>query len=697
MEPRPDFFPVYVSGQYLTSEHLNETQNFLWQQEKATRYILAGNGIVSGMTASITGNPFKQVIVAAGGSSTVDGFIIAPGSDTVLTKGAPINLSWYKLADKTEHLMEKTAFDQLNLQVQSVTVLNAVELFTDAVPVNELPDGTKALDGVGITNTQAMNDYIVLAWLFSKDAENNHCQQGDCNSKGIQRNLLVRYFLIKNAQVPHMNSMSAELPTCSVKRIKKLSDSGSVTGFNKKSFDAWSASVAELKDYFTSNATGKQLGIITNLLSTDEQTLLTTTINRFNQINSSVTQASCSQYYNLFAGDLSKAINELVVFYNDYSKKYHSIGESRMESCIIIGGFQQPAAFDFWRYYFIPAPPQQQHVFDKKKLKALVLRLFAMVNNFTLQSAIGDQVKLVASRPQLIPSLAACDSLLQNNSIPYYYNVIQNGNNNDVLRNWNVQGGSLRNIYCYFDSKIPGRDTDMAPGLPTTDWYNFNFFRIEGHVGMAKAAAISAVTNIINSLGVPIQLLDCDINYKGPKKWNDWYVDYTAKVAQWVKDLRKNYTEYTFDPMKNIHETITQTSYRSIDDVVKSFNDFSAFAGVMYKGPPAAGGAPNAIKAKAKLVAKNGVPDTAYAQFVKVIPQKDYTDLVKGYKDAVAAQGDAQTTNKLLVLSDLYDLEYMGGALRGGTFILLHDGTNIIGDGCLPYYYRVGQERVYNP
>ena len=71
-------------------------------------------------------------------------------------------------------------------------------------------------------------------------------------------------------------------------------------------------------------------------------------------------------------------------------------------------------------------------------------------------------------------------------------------------------------------------------------------------------------------------------------------------------------------------------------------------------------------------------------------------DLNKKLKDALAEQNELQAS-KLIVLSDLGDLEYMGGALRGGTFVLLHDGKTVIGDACLPYYYRVNQLRVFNP
>jgi hypothetical protein len=704
MEPRPIFYPVYVSGQYLTSEHLNETHNFLWQEEKATRYILSGNGIVQGLQADFTGTPLQTVTISAGGASTVDGHLVQAVKNLVFNRGVAIDIVRYKLADGSEHMLDKTEFDKVKASLEPVTetALPAIEIIENTVLPADLPDGAQNLNGFAITSAQVLTNYLVFAWVYIKDAENNHCQQADCNTKGVQRNYTVRYFLVQNSLFPQMNTLHAQLPTCAVSRIKNLSKSGSITGFNQRSFDAWSSSAAELSPYFSAANSGKQISIITALLSAADQTDLVAANTKFTQINTSATAANCQQYYNLFAADLANALNELVLYYNDYANKYPSYNANRIERTIILGSLRH-TGLDNWRYYFIPAPEQVQHKADKKRLRWLLQRLFAMVNNFTLQNAIVEQSKIVTTKPLIIPTLSACDAPLQNRAIPYYYNVLQNGNNNDLLKFWNPQGGDLKNIFCYYDSKMPGRDVSMAPKLAATDWYNHNFFRIEGHLGMTKIAALTAISNLIVSLGLPVQLIDCNVNYKGPKKWTDWYAEFVGNLAIWTKELRKDYTEYDFQPIKKIQEAITQTSYRDIEGVVKVLNDFNAYSGVFYNPPkqnlnqPAtdirarAGAGTRALSA----AKSNVIPTTAYTQYTKVIAKQAVLDLNKNIKDALAEQGDAQA-KKLIVLTDLVDMEYMGGAIRGGTFVLLHDGTNVIGDGCLPYYYRIDQSRIFN-
>jgi len=81
--------------------------------------------------------------------------------------------------------------------------------------------------------------------------------------------------------------------------------------------------------------------------------------------------------------------------------------------------------------------------------------------------------------------------------------------------------------------------------------------------------------------------------------------------------------------------------------------------------------------------------------YKNVVTQQKVTDLLKEYNDAVVAVKDP-AAKKLIVLKDLAGLEYMGGVPRGGTFILLHSGGTVIGDGCLSYYYRIDQGRIFD-
>ena len=723
MEPIHNAFPVFVSGQYLTSEHLNEMQAFLWQEEKNSRSFLAGNGIIAGMLPGFEDNTkLKKIKVSAGAASTVDGYLVITNplfisekinsastidewalkaTDVVFDKAVETNLTSILTNDGSRQLMEKKAFDKLEDQsfLSEKKDLNVFELFAEAKKIEDLPEGSKTLEEFNMTPAQASANYALMAWVYVDEAENDHCQQGDCNTKGIQRNYIVRYFLVENNQLTPLNNVSPEIPLCIAARIKNLSQSGSTAGVFQKSFAAWSSNITELQPYFSAANSGKQLGIIASLLGTEEQTSLANAITNFTQIANSVTEKNCPQYYIAFASDLSKAINELVSFYNDYAEKYPTLSRDRIERVVVMGSLSSPAV-DSWRYYFIPMVTQVQHVADKRKLRKLFLRVTALANNFIIEANIFKQagkVNAVLATPTLIG-----DGLLQDRAIPYYYDVLQAGTSNDVLRNWNPQGGNLQNIFCYYDSVISGRNNNpnMAAKASIADWTNENFFRIEGHIGLTKAAAISAINALIINDDLPIQLLDCDVDYKGPKKWFNWYTEFTDLVAVSLDKLRKepDTKHYAYDPLKKISTYAKETSYRQPDEIRGILNDFTAYSGVFYNAK---------ILATPKKKAKKGVALAAETEmksritpkvietYKKIIPQEKITDILNKYNDAVTEVADPKA-KKLIVLKDLAGLEYLGGAPRGGTLVLLHSNGNIIGDGCLSYFYRVDQGRIFN-
>ena len=701
MDPRTNFYPVYVSGQYLTSEHLNETHNFLWQEEKATRTFLAGNGIAQGLQPGFDDNTMlKHISLSAGVAATIDGYLVQADDNTTFNRAAPVNLVSFTTNEGWHQFMEKKDFDAAKkmdtILAGSNKDINTLEIFANTVADKDLPDGAASIESFAVTPNDAVANRLLMAWVYINDAENNHCQQGDCNTKGTQRNYITRYFFIDATFFTRLNFVSPELSTCSVARIKKLSLSGSLVGLNQRSFTAWGKSFAELQPYFSNDA-ARQLMEVAKLLDPDDLAKLANSSTIFTQvIQGSVNTASCPQYYNLFAADLAKAINELVCYYNEYAKKYPTIAPARIERTIIVGSLAS-IGIDKWRYYFVESPGLIEDRFDKWKLQRMFRRVLAMIDNFIPQNAIVASASLVPARPLAIPTLAG-DSLLQNGAIPYYFDISTlTANENKILAHWNPQGGNLKNIYSYYDSVVPSRN-DMGNKLTIADWYNNNFFRIEGHVGMNKTTAISVINNLIVNEGLPVQLIDCDINYKGPVKWINWYADFVGNMDTWVKQLRTNYKDYDFGPMKNIQANITQTSYRSVDEVVKVLNDFNAYSGVFYNPPkPSVQGISARAKARAVVtpLAKSGIPTTAYTQFTKVVDKNAVLDVNKRLKDALAEQNDLQA-RKLIVLSDLSDLEYLGGVVRGGTFVLLHDGVNVIGDGSLAYFYRINQTRVFN-
>jgi hypothetical protein len=710
MEPRPAFHPVYVSGQYLTSEHLNETQEFLWQEEKATRYLLVGNGIAQGLSVTAaTVSSQLCVKLSPGEGVTVDGYLVeltaARKADPFhyFNKVKEMSLVLFTTSKDETGLVESEKLAALEKEVELKTkkTITAFEAFENTVPESQLPTGAKLVADAGISLAALNNDLLFLGWVDISDAKNDHCKQGDCNTMGTQRNYTTRYFLVKKTDIEAGNSQFAELPLCNVVRIKNLSSTTSTAGFNQKVFDAWNGSSAVLAQYFQLKAesnTGANLETVALLCNDSAVTASwTAAVNKFKTIIASVSKSNCPQYYTAFADDLAKAINELVGEYNLYVRRYPVIGESRIERTLLFGQPNQNG-LDKWRYYFIEAVYDNEKAARTEKVKALLQRVLDMVNSFIPAGSISVFLKKV--KPVLVyPTHKYNTALLEDCSIAAYFDTTKDGEENALLSSWSPRGGSLQNVFCFYDSVIPHRKP-MADSLTISSWDHYNFFRVEGHVGMLKLDAIAAISKTINDEGIPLQLLDCDVNYKGPQKWYDWFEQFGGLLQEWVPKLRTDVKVYEFDRLKKIQLKAAQTSYRNVDDIVKVANDFYAYANVFYSAKPTektitlnkkavrAGAAPR----EATMV--TGIPDTAVTKFKEIVPKQMVEDLRGQFNEAIVEQTDLQT-KKLVTLKDLQGLEYAGGAPRGGTFVLLHDGSKILGDGALAHYYRIDQARVW--
>ncbi len=699
METRTNLYPIYVSGQYLTSEHLNETHNFLWEEEKATRYLLIGNGIANGMSLSSTasGNLLQAIDITSGVACTIDGYIVSIDENITLDKAIEKDLVWYSLADGSNHMLEKTEFDlqQSQLDPTTTVTLSGYEMFLSDADATKLPDGVKKMSDAVVAYSSVLSGCIVIAFVEITDLANNHCQQGDCNTKGIQRNFSIRYFLSKIDGISVQNTVSAELPLCGVARIKNLAGITSKAGFYQKSYDAWKASYNELIPYFTAGNTAS-LQVVSDLVQLNVSAINAAS-DTFKQINLSVNNTNCPQYYSAFASDLSVAINELVNAYNIHVGNYFGMNANRIGRSIFIGNLNA-ADVDPYRYYFSSDVYLNQKSLSAKKLARLFNRVLALINNFILMGNYNAKTNTVASRPKQTPTIRGADALLQNCALSSYLDIA--GANNTLLKYWNPDGGNLGNVFSFYDAPLR---SIMNTKSIITSWTRYNFFLLEGHVGMAKATALANIKSFIAEQGLPIQVLDC--TYAAPPQGTttaQMSAEIVTQLKAWGLLMTKRKADFPL-MTKKFTELITALSNTGIrgfatekevlgrsliklsankapDDI---FNDVFSYLGTIFiskrtlpteieKIDPLAG-------ERTKFLALNTKP--AYDKLLA-----DY----KEYKSGVVL--NPPTTQ--LTLKDLPDLEYLTGVARGGTFVLIHDGTTVLGDGCLPYYYSINKARV---
>lgn len=688
MEARINSYPLYVSGQYLTSEHLNETNDFLWQETRLTRMVADGNGIVNGLSPDFTDNSLlKTVLLSAGNAITIDGYILGTDKALEFNRCKSTKLSWLQGANNLQRLMEKAAYDLVKPNMPGFTekLIDAIEVFQTSVSDNELPTGFAGINSLNIAPAQAMSSYSLVAWIFKKDIEKNHCQQGDCNIKGIVREYIPRYFLVPTESLPTVASILPELKLTRSNRIKNLSQSGSKMGFHQLNFTAWTGCVTEIQNYFSA-VPGKNLaGVLALLNDSILNGSLQNAKANFSTIAASVNATNCPQYYVSFADVVVKAINELVSFYNQFIDELPIYSANRTEEVIVFGNLRQ-GAFDAKRYYFIDKVEPAHTAALRNKLSALGYRIAALINNFIKHDVLASGLLPGEGRVVAIPTFQG-DALLQNTAIPFFFNVVAN---NEVLRYWDPDKNGLGNIFCYYDSKITDR-ASMPAKMLVSSWANDNFFRIEGHVGMSITTALAVINKLVADQGIPIQVLDCNIDYTGSTKWRDWHTYFSSYIQTNLANLRKidAVKNYPYNPLKNLVSYANNTSFRNPEEMKVALNDFQAYNGVMTKTKFLSDGGDTPAQGA------NAITKVVADSYKSIFKPADVADLIKRFNEAANDLTVNPDAKRLLILKDLVGLEYLGGVPRGGTFVILHSSNIVIGDGCLPYFYRIQQGRVY--
>lgn len=689
METRINTYPLYVSGQYLTSEHLNETHNFLWQEIKLGRYATRGNGILNGLQADFTGSSaVKTITVSPGYGITLDGLVTGQEAPVVFDRCKAINLSIVQVAGEAPALMEKSVFDDATARpvgLEEKKVIAATELFGIELTALQLPIGVETIESKNITEAQALNNYSLIIWQSENEHEKTHCKINDCNIKGRVKEYVPRYFMLPNDSIPIVNPSNEKFKISRACRIKNLSQSGSKTGFYQANHAAWSCNFSEIMQYFSDSS----LKNIKPIFAAANKDGLPKSVAQVGEmltaINATVNNTNCPQYYTLFADILIKAINELIEAYNGFLEIFSNTNSTqRIAGILVLGGLRHPQ-FDSKRYYFIDAAPNIQMDARRKKLASLCNRIIAIVSNFVPMNRISGMLTKAENKVAIMPT--CYQNSLQHTAIPFFFDVL---NTNEVLRFWDPDGNGLEDIFCYFDAKVADRAV-MASRLVSTSWMSDNFFRIEGHIGQSASNAITAIKKIVGDLGIPIQVLDCNIDYTGSTKMREFHTKLTSYLQTGIATLRSNpvVKNYPYDPLKNLMTASSTVSFRNAEEIKTVLNNFQAYTGVMYKATFPEN------SPVGKTSGTNVITKSVVDGYKAAFKQADIAQLIKDFGEATKDVTVNPDGKRLLILKDLIGLEYLGGAPRGGTFVVLHSNNIVVGDGCLPYYFRVEQGRVF--
>jgi hypothetical protein len=485
----PIEYIVFEPDQVLTNDHLNETFNYLDQQNRWTRNKLIGIGIVCGL--GIVLNP-GVIEITKGCGITSQGYLITQDTTdyTYYIPYAPVDMP----QDLPFTYPGNLPFFKPYCQNKNVWML-----ISDA-QYGAL-DGASKLNAVTISSaTNFLIDYAVVLFLEASETDLKNCNMQDCNNSGATMAFTIRPLLVAIKDLPgaiiyysntfNINNVNFDfLNQVSLKRFNvpyaALNNTNDVLNAFVNLVD--DTTLTQLSNAY--NTAFNNYGGMVNV-TTNPFTNLLGTLQSYRNVVLNQNPVFIQYFYDL--------IDDLIKAWYEFSLTASEImctccpDENLFPLHLVLGSASNattPFTKDAYRNYFMYSCLFSQMGDDGAGAMLLFNRMVIMVNQFTIQSqALQQQAAL-----KITPSLYEL-ALLSERAIPYYYNLNVSGA--ELYKYWNYnktsQGKAAFNL-SYSANLYSVNPTVTQPLL--YDIERFNFFRIEGHIGQNYSTVL---TNLLN-------------------------------------------------------------------------------------------------------------------------------------------------------------------------------------------------------
>ncbi len=560
-ELTPNEYMVFEADQVLTNDHLNKLFNYLDQQNRWTRNKLIGVGIVCGLNiVQHTG----VIEITKGCGVTSQGYLIILDEAKQYTYYLP-----YTGVDQPKDLPftypgNLPFFKPFNANKTIFSLLTDDD-FT-ALEADAKKDA-QTLSSANANNL--LDDYAVVLFLEASELDLKNCDAFDCNNKGEKMTLNPRALLVKKSELPVLQKSLPVIPvninigtikppvaTTGISGIKPLMKTTSFKGNTAVAKPSVMGIQSNLSTGFTGFTPFPLLPIFsikppdislkrfnvpyTDLKTTDD------VINAFAKLVDDATLSAVATAYNYSYSHYKDVLNDdatgfptllndlkaqrdailknnpvfIQYFYDfidDLTKAYYEFrtkvslllsaccpDENLFPLHLVLGAATantKDFTKDAYRTYFIYSPlfAKQENAISETQF--LFRRMQILVSEFV--TILPDTTQAAAI--QILPGLYKQAPLSQR-TIPYYYTV--NESNNELYKYWNyyktIRNDQASNI-SYNSNLYTG---DVAVQNPLLyDIEKYNFFRIEGHIGLNYQTVLANILQQRKSYNLPFDVV----------------------------------------------------------------------------------------------------------------------------------------------------------------------------------------------
>lgn len=683
-------YTVFERDQVLTHDQLNGVAEYLDDQARLTRTRLLGVGIVDGLDVGMARG---HVLIGRGAGVTSDGDLLGLAADTAFDR--------YREYPESAPVYDP--FQQGGRRMALYELL-AVGDRQPGQPLSAFPGGVGKL--------------AVLAFMESYESDPDLCTGGDCDNLGKTARNRQRFLLVDASEAKALlgrlntpSGLAGKLPAVAVQRPKLGRNVVSGSNF----LEAYRAAAVVTLDRLDKAMVAQfdLLGELWPVSFADFQQQRSDWWADLRAVEQSLGANAVTgiQYYHALLADLAASCNELrEVLIADGSHLCPPVGAFAKH--LVLGDL----AGDGLRTPHFPASPALGGEKTIDQVRFLVRRLRLQLKSF-LKS-----LPLKAGQPALRIAPSRCeDRPLGERAIPWYYTA-------DIRPAWKARGERPAGYHWALgDSDDPLNDS--VAGV--------DFFRIEGHLGMAASQAEPALEALIRERNLPISVMSVLLHGERSKVWRGPRFKHTAlhslhyllrqDVASQLKDnlayvgklknevagaqaLDQAEAKILNRPFSFSYVSESNSTSFDVAGVVGGAESKVTVVSGKLAGSPTTPGLLQAGKYKEfarqaggwRAEVDDAVVETARArESLGHIMRSDIASPIDamvtsksplwiGWLDEIIKKRDEDKTERLLFSKMIVDhpgLEHRGGCVPGGTFVLAYDdqGT-VIGDFMLPYW-----------
>lgn len=528
-----NILPEFESRQVLTSDELNWLTSYLDSQNRLSRKILLGCGVIGGLQIKLNTNP-TSIKLTNGCALTSAGHIVSLQNERDST-------TFNKIKKYTQKEKERLAFPYLSDDKEGEQdYSNSVN--NPSIYFNEFKDDVYELfedtyNDADQLEAKDVNGKVAIAFAEIIQTELKDCEEDNCKDKGKKYTFKTKILLIGKEDAIRLLNIQLKLvseeediskkafPWLYIPTINVLKPVFSNLNFTKGINEAvliqeYKRCINHLAQTIETNSAAINNGLnnLKNFISVEEKAisfaesllqLIKKLNNRVDNQKIYVAQVSYDYLWTII-----KAYQEIQQTAQGLRAKCMLEG-SAFPNHVLLGELKASTgnweamithSEDIYRHPFYSQYTQTEQALVCRKIGFLFNRLDALLGNF--DDDIFNKVKIARLSPG-----ASLYEPLSLQSIPYYLK-------SEITNNWNQNADHpylKRNITYYNYSDAGNKESaNIYNQQPLSFQGTSSFFRIEGVQGQKALDALNDVFKIRKTYGLPYEVIMLRLNEDAP-------------------------------------------------------------------------------------------------------------------------------------------------------------------------------------